>query len=240
MKSGDFLKKKNSGYYPGRHFFTLIILVVVLIFLSSSPARADIKDELKNILLENGDVKGYKMESQSEVKNWPVVDKLPDYMKDPTRVEGASPGDAKPRNVNDVPEIQYKKPVKNLNGIRQLWKESPGRQTLEVEYGIYDTPEKAKNALKYITYNLYTKYLNNIAQPVSDGQGKTIFIPVEKKRVCKKVAIGDLGYTIPSYPFISVTYFVRGRYIFMVDGYTEQGELSVCREILKKLGSAGK
>lgn len=234
------MKKNNNGCYPGRQFFTLIILALIFIFLLSSSTRADIQKELKNILLEDGDVKGYKMESQVEVKNWPVVDRLPDYMKDPTRIEGTSPIDAKPRNIDDVPEMQYRKPTQNLDGIRQLWKESPGRQSLKVEYGIYDSPEKAKNALKYIVYNIYTRYLNDISQPVDDGQGKTIYRPMEQKRACKKIDMGDLGYTVPTYPFISVTYFVRGRYIFMVDGYTEQGELSVCRQIIGNLGNSGK
>lgn len=187
---------------------------LILLVILSACAAGNIPGDL---ILKASDLPGLNLTNPFETAiSWPVVQELPDYMKNPE---------------NPYSPYSYNSPVAgtvvlsstSVEGIRQQWSNSNNQAVLTVDYAKYNSPEDAQNGLLYMVYNgnqtagyNYSTYQN--------------YIPT-----CRKVNFGDLAYWVTTPYGGGILYFTKGSYYFMVDSYQQTIEDQAAQKLLEKV-----
>lgn len=193
----------------------VILSVLFLLILSSNsyasyPDPLTIQDNISKVLIKNDEIPYLKLFS-SRILNttWPNISQLPSYMQNPEN----TPINAK-INVQLADTIKYQ--ADRLNGYEQIFQYDQFSQNnsifvsknkITVQYGYFDSFNDARNSLWYIVFN----------------------------KGARRIPVGDLGYLMP-FPNNAggCTYFIDGKYLFMVDADRQSVEDEIINVLLSK------
>jgi hypothetical protein len=226
-----------------REIFAASFIFVLLVIITTQSTLGLMDKKIKNIMLDKKDMPGFSLVQDITLAQvWPVVKSIPDYMQNPENptVTGKIMDFKNPDKTLVTQEITRK------DAARQKWETSDLEyRWVTIDYGYYDSPQVARNSLKYIVYQklavipLATPHPNKgypqvpgilPGQHPHDGQ----FRPT-----CRKLDYGDLSYFVNNPTGRGSVYVAKGRYIFMVDSNQQSVENNVIKMILAKIEKMG-
>jgi hypothetical protein len=151
-----------------RRILTVSVFIFLVLFIVIQPVSGLTDRRIRDVLLDKNDMSNFKLAQEVTLAyTWPVVFRLPGYMNSPEN----PPLTGTPINpVN--PDIAVLNPIgmslTRKDGLRQRWesKDSAGNW-VAIDYGYYDTPEIARNSLKYLVYERTVPNFNSYYYPTS-------------------------------------------------------------------------